>query len=462
MMFRDFYNDLMAWLKQKNYLALINSICQPLLVSTEQNPDYKTLWDRFLRSLIPKQYQLFISLHPRLIETFIGELAALSQYTVQKRITKIIERNFNKILPTTDLAVFNRRISDFHNQLDMWANGSWHQQIQNDRLGTIDKLQRQVGFENDWETAAFLANCGYWYPSSQSSCNAWTKFSGNLFSQSSLVDWWKLLDELTVEPKESFAIDFTLEHIFGIHAIPEIPMFCELPSACFECPLKDNCSDFQKNIKPDVTITLENLIRIDDINVAETTQLIVYLAGSRWTQTPVQELLLNDFPELFQAASTEVIPGSDDEKFVFFLKGLQAIAERLESRKIVTDGVIFNKSDVIFKELKFDLAKQKQEAFYTLILDNKHRKILLKLITRGTLNQSLVHPREVFAPAIQLRAAAVILIHNHPSGDPQPSRQDIDITKRLIEVGNIVGINVLDHVIIGQESYFSFADEELM
>jgi DNA repair protein RadC len=72
-----------------------------------------------------------------------------------------------------------------------------------------------------------------------------------------------------------------------------------------------------------------------------------------------------------------------------------------------------------------------------------------------------VHPREIFAPAIELRAASVILIHCHPSGDTKPSKQDIEITKRLSEVGEIMGIKVLDHVIIG-EDYFSFVDQEMM
>ena len=83
------------------------------------------------------------------------------------------------------------------------------------------------------------------------------------------------------------------------------------------------------------------------------------------------------------------------------------------------------------------------------------------MISLGTLNQSLVHPREIFAPAIELRAASVILIHSHPSGDVQPSNQDIEITKRLSKVGEIMGIKVLDHVIIG-EDYFSFVDQDMM
>ncbi|MBT3226813.1 MAG: JAB domain-containing protein [Deltaproteobacteria bacterium] len=462
LMIEDFYALLTEWLQQKDYLTIINSTCYPLINSPEKNPDYKTLWDRFLKSLLPKNYQYFISLHPYLLESFVVDLTTLSQYTVQQRVTKLIERSFFNILPDMDQTIIKSRILDFHSQLDRWADGSWHQQIQMDRSGAIDKLQRHAGFENDWDTAAFLADCGYWYPSSRASLKAWNKFSGNTSSPTELFEWWDLLKKIATEPKKLFALDFTFERTFGARAIPGMPTFCITPAACFECPLNTDCSYYKASVKLNPGINLENLIRMDDINKIETTQLISYLAGERWTESPFQKRLINNYPELLQALSADVHPGSDDERLVLFLKGLQAISERSESRKTITDSVVFCKSDIIFKELRFELAKQKQEAFYTLILDNKHRKILLKLITRGTLNQSLVHPREVFAPAIQLRAAAVILIHNHPSGDPHPSSQDIDITKRLIEVGNIVGINVLDHVIIGQETYFSFADEELM
>ena len=80
----------------------------------------------------------------------------------------------------------------------------------------------------------------------------------------------------------------------------------------------------------------------------------------------------------------------------------------------------------------------------------------------GTLNQSLVHPREVFADAIGDRAAGVICVHNHPSGNIQPSREDIAVTKKLVEAGKIIGIRIMDHVIIGKTSYFSFQAEGLL
>ena len=113
----------------------------------------------------------------------------------------------------------------------------------------------------------------------------------------------------------------------------------------------------------------------------------------------------------------------------------------------------------IYEFFREEMKAKMQEEFWTVILDNKHRVIDKMMITLGTLNQSLVHPREVFAAAIEKRAAAIALVHNHPSGDCQPSGQDKAITDRLIKVGELVGIKVLDHVIIGQDKYFSFVDE---
>lgn len=122
---------------------------------------------------------------------------------------------------------------------------------------------------------------------------------------------------------------------------------------------------------------------------------------------------------------------------------------------------IYKCSGDIFEDLDLSglLAK---ERFYVLLLDNKYRRIKLEPVSVGTMNQSLVHPREVFHAAVSVSAAAMVLIHNHPSGDPEPSSQDFDITKRLVQAAEIIGINVLDHIIIGVESYYSFVDEGVM
>lgn len=110
----------------------------------------------------------------------------------------------------------------------------------------------------------------------------------------------------------------------------------------------------------------------------------------------------------------------------------------------------------VFMKNRFLL--EKKEYFYILLLDIKNRLIKESMISQGTLTASIVHPREVFNVAIKESAASIILIHNHPSGDPKPSQEDIEITRQLKQAGQIIGIKVLDHVIIGQGVYFSFAE----
>lgn len=103
-----------------------------------------------------------------------------------------------------------------------------------------------------------------------------------------------------------------------------------------------------------------------------------------------------------------------------------------------------------------------REHFGVLLLNTKHQVLADERISVGTLNSSNVHPREVFKNAIRRSAAALVLVHNHPSGDPTPSRQDIELTGRLVEAGSIIGIEILDHVIIGDNKYISFRAEGLM
>ncbi len=112
--------------------------------------------------------------------------------------------------------------------------------------------------------------------------------------------------------------------------------------------------------------------------------------------------------------------------------------------------------EVIRKELK-DKAK---EHFKLILLNTRNKVIDVVNVSVGTLNASLVHPREVFKEAITHNSASAILVHNHPSGDPEPSDDDIKMTKRLKESGNILGIEVIDHIIIGKDSYYSFKEKE--
>ncbi|HKL23125.1 MAG TPA: DNA repair protein RadC [Candidatus Nanoarchaeia archaeon] len=106
------------------------------------------------------------------------------------------------------------------------------------------------------------------------------------------------------------------------------------------------------------------------------------------------------------------------------------------------------------------LKYEKQEFFYVILLNTKNNIISIQKISQGILDASIIHPREIFKPAIRNSASRIILIHNHPSGDPTPSEEDLDITKKLKESGELIGIEVLDHVIIGDGRYWSWVEED--
>lgn len=108
------------------------------------------------------------------------------------------------------------------------------------------------------------------------------------------------------------------------------------------------------------------------------------------------------------------------------------------------------------------LMEETKEVFLALHLDGKNRIICMDLVSIGSLNQSIVHPREVFKTALLSNAAACLLIHQHPTGDPTPSSEDIAITRRLKEAGEIMGIKVLDHIIVGDGEYLSFVERGLL
>ena len=119
-------------------------------------------------------------------------------------------------------------------------------------------------------------------------------------------------------------------------------------------------------------------------------------------------------------------------------------------------------SDDVAKLIKPLLKDKKKEHFLVLSLDSRNHIINISDISIGTLNASLVHPREVFKEAIQSLAASVILVHNHPSCEAEPSEGDLEVTKKLVETGKIIGIEVLDHIIIAGNNLFSFKGKGLI
>lgn len=146
-------------------------------------------------------------------------------------------------------------------------------------------------------------------------------------------------------------------------------------------------------------------------------------------------------------------------------KQIKAVYETITVKEDRTNylktGTRFTSPKQVYETFSF-LMKETKEMFLTLHLDGKNRIICMDLVSIGSLNQSIVHPREVFKTALLSNAAALILIHQHPTGDPTPSSEDISITRRLKEAGELLGLKVLDHIIVGEGEYLSFVERGLL
>jgi len=143
------------------------------------------------------------------------------------------------------------------------------------------------------------------------------------------------------------------------------------------------------------------------------------------------------------------------------LKAAFKLGEKVQGQPIEYGQKIQLAKDV-FNLLKNELGGKKKEHFKVLSLDSRNKLISIDDVSVGTINANLVHPREVFKTAIQHLASSIVIVHNHPSGDPEPSGDDLKITKRIIEAGKLLGIDVLDHIVIAKTGFFSFKDKGLI
>ena len=139
----------------------------------------------------------------------------------------------------------------------------------------------------------------------------------------------------------------------------------------------------------------------------------------------------------------------------------QAVSERY-AKEMVKEKTSLKSLDEIVEYLQKAIGRKKEENFMALYLDSQGKLIDSCIISVGVLNSSLAHPREVFNPAIVLRAANIVVAHNHPSGVVEPSKEDRDLTKNLVETGRIIGIELRDHVIVSNSDYFSFQQQLLL
>ncbi len=206
-------------------------------------------------------------------------------------------------------------------------------------------------------------------------------------------------------------------------------------------------------------------VGVDNLSTQELLALIIEKGGRGQTVLTLAQNLLAHFGNLqnIKNASIEELKKVKGIGFATACK-IQAafkLGEKAELH-IPKFGEKIKKPETVFNLLKNEIGNKMKENFYILSLTTRNNLISVDKVSTGTLSASLAHPREVFLPAIKNSASTVIIVHNHPSGDTQPSEDDLEITKRLVEAGKILGIDVVDHIIVAKDNYFSFKDKGLL
>lgn len=214
--------------------------------------------------------------------------------------------------------------------------------------------------------------------------------------------------------------------------------------------------DLPKHVRPREKLIhngVENLKNVELLAILLRTgrsgQNVLQISERILSDYPIQSLLKISFPDLLK------IKGIDLSKACTLLASFELSKRALE---MYDNGLPFIHDSTDALHHLNDIKAYKKEYFVVLYLNARNQLIHKETISIGTLNASLVHPREVFEPAIRVSAAQIILSHNHPSGETEPSDADIQITKRLIDAGKLLGIHVVDHIIITRNSYKSLKE----
>jgi DNA repair protein RadC len=224
---------------------------------------------------------------------------------------------------------------------------------------------------------------------------------------------------------------------------------------------KKKIKEMPKHLRP-----RERSLEVGMINLSDQEVLaIIIRSGYReHTAIDVSMNLLHRYGSLKNISQLTVedlckIKGIGKDKSIM-LKAAFEIGKRSKFEKIEKKQILSSKDASIV--LENNLRGLNKEHFIILILNTKNFLLGVETVSIGSLNSSIVHPRELFKSAINKSAAAIILAHNHPSGDPTPSREDIEVTKRIKSGGQLLGIDVIDHIIIGDNSYYSFKEEKMI
>jgi DNA repair protein RadC len=192
---------------------------------------------------------------------------------------------------------------------------------------------------------------------------------------------------------------------------------------------------------------------------------LIFISGTKIGQQPYNAIELanillkqRNFHHFHRLSLPQIKSIIGDEIKAYQIMAISEICKRYAKLQVKAFKTTIESSTDVYNYFCKDLTNKSKEHLYALLLNAKQKIISSVLISVGSLTQSVAHPREIFKPAIEHAAYSIILVHNHPSGDPSPSSEDLKITRQLTKAGSMLGIKVLDHIIIGENKYWSYLD----
>ncbi|KKS15879.1 MAG: repair protein RadC protein [candidate division WWE3 bacterium GW2011_GWC1_41_7] len=211
----------------------------------------------------------------------------------------------------------------------------------------------------------------------------------------------------------------------------------------------------------------ERLLKVGAENLSDTELLAIILrtGGEKNSVTQLAGKILSDFDGLNGLVNADTVQLCNVKDVgatkAATIKAVCEIGLRI-SMSPATTTLSVRKPEDIFRYVKKDYYKKNKEYLYLISLDNRNKLVSKDLVSIGTLNETMIHPREIYKTAFMKNAASIILVHNHPSGDPTPSEDDIKVTKKIAEAGNLLGITLMDHIIVSDNGYISIKAFDLI
>ena len=206
---------------------------------------------------------------------------------------------------------------------------------------------------------------------------------------------------------------------------------------------------------------------VTSLTNAELLGVILGSGSAQMNSISLAQLILNDCEQnldvlaKFSLKDFQRFSGVGEAKAIAIISALELSRRRNSGAKLSANSV-YNNAESIYKLMREELIDKVTEEFWLVLLNSSNKLIKKQCISKGGLNTTIVDPRVLFKTVIDYSAVGVVMVHNHPSGNPNPSRRDIEITKKMVEGSKYLDINIIDHIIISASSYYSFADEGLL